>query len=447
MSDEVFLNYPLRKLYFLFPDIYNSPSLLASKDVSADALYFMKQDVTWIEGKYQERDKLNLPKLTQCELPDAPLSHSLSIENPFKLAVESDHLFPYDNSAVGGTFDKLHGGHKVLLSLAALLPKSKLYIGLIDDSLLVKKKHAEAVQSYKTRESNIRKFFHYLRPSIEVEVRPLLDSVGLAGTVTDLNALLITSETLPGGKMVQATREQNKLNPLSMPVLQFDKIEEKISSTGVRTAIVNKAQVDLAKMKSQWLSLTSAMKISEATAKKWWDVLLEHYTEDWRHYHTLKHIHDILDLKATFVTPQNPLFDLAIWFHDIVYYPTEKDNEEQSAELFKRFALEAGVKDGGHVEELIRATKEHKGEREDVRLMLDLDLEVLGREKEEYAKYAEGVRKEYSCYPDADYKKGRAMVLNAFLKNETIFLTPEAIKRYEARARDNIQQEIKLISS
>lgn len=43
----------------------------------------------------------------------------------------------YDTIALGGTFDHLHAGHKVLLSLAAYISRKKVVIGVTGEVLFV----------------------------------------------------------------------------------------------------------------------------------------------------------------------------------------------------------------------------------------------------------------------------------------------------------------------
>ena len=48
----------------------------------------------------------------------------------------SDNDKVYDNVVLGGTFDRLHAGHKILLSEAVLRCRKKLTVGVTDSSML-----------------------------------------------------------------------------------------------------------------------------------------------------------------------------------------------------------------------------------------------------------------------------------------------------------------------
>jgi bifunctional ADP-heptose synthase (sugar kinase/adenylyltransferase) len=45
----------------------------------------------------------------------------------------------YNNVVLGGTFDRLHIGHKILLSEAALRAKSRLVVGVTDVNMIASK--------------------------------------------------------------------------------------------------------------------------------------------------------------------------------------------------------------------------------------------------------------------------------------------------------------------
>ena len=73
-----------------------------------------------------------------------------------------------------------------------------------------------------------------------------------------------------------------------------------------------------------------------------WKTIKLQYTSKNRHYHNLSHIHNMLhqleDIKMEIEDLDSLKF--AIWFHDIIYKSTNKDNEEQSA-VFAENALKS----------------------------------------------------------------------------------------------------------
>ena len=63
--------------------------------------------------------------------------------------------------------------------------------------------------------------------------------------------------------------------------------------------------------------------------------------------------------------------------------------------------------------------------------LLDLDLSILGKNPEEYRRYCDNIRKEYSIYPDFIYRKGRRKVLQNILELDSIYKTDFFKQAYE----------------
>lgn len=131
---------------------------------------------------------------------------------------------------------------------------------------------------------------------------------------------------------------------------------------------------------------------------------------------------------------------LAILFHDAVYDPLARDNEEKSAALLAR--LVPG--DTAWAQAAIRATADHLGYAgQDARVLwlLDLDLTPLAERAEVFARNAAALRREYAAVPEAAWRTGRCRVLEGFAQAPALFRTRLGAI-YEAPARANIAAEI-----
>lgn len=178
-----------------------------------------------------------------------------------------------------------------------------------------------------------------------------------------------------------------------------------------------------------------------------WNEIESKHSEEKRFYHTLEHLRHLLtqltEIKAHIVDWDTILFTL--FYHDVIYNSSKTDNEEQSAELAAQRMRQLSVPEAQMekcVQQII-ATKSHEvSENNDTNLFTDADLSILGQPWEEYSRYAQNVRKEYSQYPQLIYTSGRKKVLRHFLEMKRIYKTDWFFEKYEQQARENLEREL-----
>ncbi|KAF2674820.1 hypothetical protein BT63DRAFT_21472 [Microthyrium microscopicum] len=180
---------------------------------------------------------------------------------------------------VGGTFDHLHIGHKLLLTMTAFAldppadgsseAEKTVTIGMTAADLLAKKQYAELLQSWRTRTDRTHAFLrgimlleedkeqleevhnpgpngHALLVRISTSAGNLLlryveiwDPFGPTITDPTIETLIVSAETRSGGKMVNDKR--NEVDMASLIVLEVDVLdaseEEKLDSDLLATKL------------------------------------------------------------------------------------------------------------------------------------------------------------------------------------------------------------------
>ncbi len=201
--------------------------------------------------------------------------------------------------------------------------------------------------------------------------------------------------------------------------------------------------------------------IFETTASKYtgnktsihtlWDEIENHYSVKRRYYHNLSHLQNIFNslqpIKDIINDWDTMVF--SVFYHDIIYDIKRNDNEEKSAELAQKRL--AGI---SYPDELIvkccnqiLATKNHRfSDDRDTNIFTDSDLAILGQTEDVYIEYAKQIRKEYSIIPKLLYNKGRIKVLTHFMEMERIFKSDYFFHEFEAKARQNIDNELMMLS-
>ncbi|KAI1500216.1 cytidylyltransferase [Biscogniauxia marginata] len=185
---------------------------------------------------------------------------------------------------LGGTFDHLHPGHKLLLTAAVLLLRvpeevpsdpCRFIIGITGDELLKRKKYAELVQSWDERAMNIIEFLTsilqlsrngwndnhgprltkkegelvalFRNDTIAIQCVVIQDAFGPTITAENMDVLVVSGETRSGGDAVNERRKElgwHSLEIFEVDVLDAEEFADdttrsqsfatKISSTAIR---------------------------------------------------------------------------------------------------------------------------------------------------------------------------------------------------------------------
>jgi phosphopantetheine adenylyltransferase len=196
---------------------------------------------------------------------------------------------PYYSVVVGGTFDHLHVGHKLLLTAVALAlepgREGRLTIGVTGDALLTKKKYAEVLESWEERWQSTASFLRAImdfspgEKSLQIErgfspdpngqtplknvltrIQPNLafkfveisEMFGPTITEENLGAIVVSKETRSGGALINDERAKKGWKALAVfevDVLQSgeatdtESFESKISSTDIRRRRAHRSKV------------------------------------------------------------------------------------------------------------------------------------------------------------------------------------------------------------
>ncbi|EDU50389.1 pantetheine-phosphate adenylyltransferase family protein [Pyrenophora tritici-repentis Pt-1C-BFP] len=197
----------------------------------------------------------------------------------------ADQAVNHLSVAVGGTFDHLHIGHKLLITMSAFMlgrrspstpdaPPSVLTVGITGDALLQNKKFAEHLESWKERQRSVHAFLSslvYFGPEndervcirevqapgpnghvvnvdypfgLTIRYVEIWDPFGPTITDRDISALVLSLETRSGGAAVNKKRVEQGWGPLEvfevavLDASEEDNVDEtfqsKLSSTEIR---------------------------------------------------------------------------------------------------------------------------------------------------------------------------------------------------------------------
>lgn len=136
---------------------------------------------------------------------ESDVSTSNSLEKGEDVAVASrttdGTCSMYERVCVGGTFDRLHNGHKQLLLTSALLASHHVTVAITSPAMLANKPLAPLIQSWEQRKAGVQSFLSEigLSRSVGIEWHTLEEPFGPPSVSPDYDCIVCSAETLPVG--------------------------------------------------------------------------------------------------------------------------------------------------------------------------------------------------------------------------------------------------------
>lgn len=205
--------------------------------------------------------------------------------------------------------------------------------------------------------------------------------------------------------------------------------------------------IDIDILKEIFVRLSNKYSADINLSEQLWSEIEKNYSSKERYYHNLQHIQNMyseLESHKHLISDWDTML-FSLFYHDIIYISTAKDNEEKSAKkaIQSLTLIDYPQLKIDNCKNQILATKTHLMSTDnDINLFTDADLSILGSDWNNYHIYSKQVRKEYSVYPDSLYNPGRIKVLKHFLDMDFIFKTVFFRDKYEIKAKENLLKEL-----
>ena len=119
---------------------------------------------------------------------------------------------------VGGTFYRLHKGHKALIKKALEVGEFVL-IGLTTDEMAKKMIKGHNVGDFEERRRGLEEFLREMGALGRVRVIPIDDPYGPTLVDGEIDAIVVSDETVKMAREINLLRQENGLKPLKIVVI------------------------------------------------------------------------------------------------------------------------------------------------------------------------------------------------------------------------------------
>jgi cytidyltransferase-like protein len=148
---------------------------------------------------------------------------------------------PFHEVAIGGTFDVLHRGHKILLR-TAFRAGDQVLIGLSRNGFVRRLVKNHRVDPYQRRKRELVSFLKKEQLLERAKIIPLDDPYGPAINNSTIGALVVSRMTKKTADKINTIRRRRRLKPLPILTIAMVLAEdfEPISSTRIRAGEIDR---------------------------------------------------------------------------------------------------------------------------------------------------------------------------------------------------------------
>ena len=138
----------------------------------------------------------------------------------------------------GGTFDRLHDGHRLLIE-TALKVSNKVVIGLTTQKMLKRKKFSDLIEDFETRKKHLENFISSIGGADRVEIIELNNPYGPPIKEPEYEAIVASQETFLNSVRLNEFRVANGFNPLVIILIPMvmGPNDQRLSSTAIRSKL------------------------------------------------------------------------------------------------------------------------------------------------------------------------------------------------------------------
>lgn len=122
---------------------------------------------------------------------------------------------------LGGTFDGIHAGHKILFMESIKMCNHRMVVGVTDANMIKSKVLWELIAPVEERVENVEKFLRALNPALKYHVVPIKDLYGPTIEEKNMDCIVVSKETERGAVKINEARELKGWPKLEVHVIEL----------------------------------------------------------------------------------------------------------------------------------------------------------------------------------------------------------------------------------